>query len=251
MDGSLLKDKSAIITGCNRGIGRAILEKFSNYKANCIACVREESKDFYELCHKLEKKNKKKINIIKLNLLDEDSISNSVKNIFKVTKNIDVLVNNAGILFNSLFQMTSSQKLKEIFQVNFFSQVYLTQLISRVMQKNKKGSIIFISSTSAEGRDYGRFAYSSSKAAISSLARVLAKELGNYNIRVNSINPGLTNTDMMKSNIKKDALDFELKKTSLGRIAESFEVADLVAFLASDLSTYITGQNIRIDGGLQ
>jgi 3-oxoacyl-[acyl-carrier protein] reductase len=154
------------------------------------------------------------------------------------------------ILFNSLFQMTNQKKLKEIFQVNFFSQIHLTQLISREMQKNKKGSIIFISSTSAEGRDYGRFAYSSSKAAISSVTRVLAKEFGSYNIRVNSVNPGLTNTDMMRLNIKKDALDFELKKTSLGRIAETYEIANLVAFLASDLSTYITGQNIRIDGGL-
>lgn len=250
MSSNLLKDKSAIITGCNRGIGKAILENFSNNGAKCFACVREVSEDFNEFCNKLHKKNKNKITIIKLNLLNEFDVSEAVKSIFSVSKNIDVLINNAGILFNSLFQMTNQKKLKEIFQVNFFSQIHLTQLISREMQKNKKGSIIFISSTSAEGRDYGRFAYSSSKAAISSVTRVLAKEFGSYNIRVNSVNPGLTNTDMMRLNIKKDALDFELKKTSLGRIAETYEIANLVTFLASDLSTYITGQNIRIDGGL-
>ena len=186
-----------------------------------------------------------------MDLKDNKTISEAVKKVFNITKKIDILVNNAGILFNSLFQMTSESKLKEMFQINFFSHVHLTQLISREMEKNKKGNIIFISSTSADGRDYGRFAYSSSKAAISSTARVLASELGGRGVRVNSINPGLTNTDMMRKNTKEENIKKELEKTSLNRVAEPIEIANLAVFLGSDLSTYINGQNIRIDGGLQ
>ena len=146
--------------------------------------------------------------------------------------------------------MTSEKKLKEIFEVNFFSHVTLTQLISREMAKNKFGSIIFISSTSAKRNDMGRFAYSSTKAAISSTSRVLAKELGNYKIRVNTICPGLTDTDMSKSNTREDFMKEELNKISLKRLAEPNEIASVAVFLASDLSSYITGQDIIVDGGV-
>ena len=247
----LLKNKNAIITGCNKGIGKAILTEYASNGANCIGCVRKNSEEFLLYCKKLEKENNVNINIVEMDLKDNKTISEAVKKIFNITKKIDILVNNAGILFNSLFQMTSESKLKEMFQINFFSHVHLTQLISREMVKNKKGNIIFISSTSADGRDYGRFAYSSSKAAISSTARVLASELGGRGVRVNSINPGLTNTDMMRKNTKEENIKKELEKTSLNRVAEPIEIANLAVFLGSDLSTYINGQNIRIDGGLQ
>ena len=251
MKSKLLKDKTAIITGCNKGIGKAILTEYVANGANCICCVRNNTTEFSDYCKKLEKENNININIVTLDLKDNKTISEAVRKIFSITRKIDILVNNAGILFNSLFQMTSETKLKEMFQINFFSHVHLTQLISREMVKNKKGNIIFISSTSADGRDYGRFAYSSSKAAISSTARVLASELGGRGIRVNSINPGLTNTDMMRQNTKEENIKKELEKTSLNRIAEPVEIANLAVFLGSDLSTYINGQNIRIDGGLQ
>ena len=107
--------------------------------------------------------------------------------------------------------MTSEKQLQEMFQVNYFSQIYLTQIISRGMAKNKKGNIIFVSSTSAINADYGRFAYSSSKAAILSSAKTLSKELSGYNIRVNSVSPGLTDTDLMSSNTKENILKSELK----------------------------------------
>ena len=118
------------------------------------------------------------------------------------------------------------------------------------MAKNKSGSIIFISSTSAKRNDVGRFAYSSTKAAISSTSRVLAKELGNYKIRVNTICPGLTDTDMSKENTKEDFMKEELKKISLKRLAEPYEIANVAVFLASDLSSYISGQDIIVDGGV-
>jgi 3-oxoacyl-[acyl-carrier protein] reductase len=244
-----LKNKNVIITGCNKGIGKATLEDFAKYGANIFACVRSNSSEFKKFISTLKKKYKVKIYVIKLDLLKKSSISNCVNEIYKINKNIDILVNNAGMLFNSLFQMTSEKQLQEMFQVNYFSQVYLTQIISRGMTKNKTGNIIFVSSTSGINGDYGRFAYSSSKAAILSTVKTLSKELSNYNIRVNAVSPGLTETDLMLSNTKEDIIKSEIEKISLKRIASTNEIADIILFLASEKSSYINGQNIVADGG--
>tara|TARA_B110000211_G_scaffold230371_1_gene289790 strand:- start:11 stop:766 length:756 start_codon:yes stop_codon:yes gene_type:complete len=244
-----LKNKNVIITGCNKGIGKATLENFAKYGVNIFACVRSESKDFKKFTSDLKKKYKVEIYTFRLDLLKRSSIQDCVSKIYKINKNIDILVNNAGILFNSLFQMTSEKQLQEMFQVNYFSQIYLTQIISRGMAKNKKGNIIFVSSTSAINADYGRFAYSSSKAAILSSAKTLSKELSGYNIRVNSVSPGLTDTDLMSSNTKENILKSEIAKISLKRIAKPNEIADVILFLASEKSSYINGQNIIVDGG--
>ena len=251
MQNNNLKGKIAVITGCNKGIGKAILSEYAKNGVNCICCVRSISDDFKTFCENLIKECNVKVSIVKMDLSDNKLVSESVKEIFKISKKIDILVNNAGVLFNSLFFMTSDKQLKNLFQINFFSHVFLTQLITREMIKNKKGNVIFISSTSADGRDYGRFAYSSSKAAISSVTRVLASELGSYGIRVNSINPGLTDTDLMRKNTLEKNIKIELSKTSLNRIASPNEIANVAVFLASDLSSYINGQNLRVDGGLQ
>ena len=246
---SSLKNKNVLITGCNKGIGKATLEGFAKCGANIFACVRSNSSEFKKFISTLKKKYKVKIYVIKLDLLKKSSISNCVNEIYKINKNIDILVNNAGMLFNSLFQMTSEKQLQEMFQVNYFSQVYLTQIISRGMTKNKTGNIIFVSSTSGINGDYGRFAYSSSKAAILSTVKTLSKELSNYNIRVNAVSPGLTETDLMLSNTKEDIIKSEIEKISLKRIASTNEIADIILFLASEKSSYINGQNIVADGG--
>ena len=246
---SSLKNKNVLITGCNKGIGKATLEGFAKYGANIFACVRSNSSEFKKFISTLKKKYKVKIYVIKLDLLKKSSISNCVNEIYKINKNIDILVNNAGMLFNSLFQMTSEKQLQEMFQVNYFSQVYLTQIISRGMTKNKTGNIIFVSSTSGINGDYGRFAYSSSKAAILSTVKTLSKELSNYNIRVNAVSPGLTETDLMLSNTKENIIKSEIEKISLKRIASTNEIADIILFLASEKSSYINGQNIVADGG--
>lgn len=153
------------------------------------------------------------------------------------------------MLFNSLFQMTSENKLNEIFNVNYFSQIFLTQIVSRGMIKNKKGNIIFVASTSGINGDEGRFAYSATKSAIINSTKTLSKELSRYNIRVNSISPGLTKTDLMTNNTKKEVIENEIKKISLKRVAEPQEISNVLLFLASDKSSYINGQNITVDGG--
>ena len=145
--------------------------------------------------------------------------------------------------------MTSEKQLNEIFQVNYFSQIYFTQLITKGMIKNKKGNIIFVSSTSGINGDYGRFAYSSTKAAIINSVKTLSKELSSFNIRVNSISPGLTDTDLMKSNTKENIIQDEVKKITLKRIATALEISKSILFLASEESSYVNGQNLIVDGG--
>ena len=249
MHSNSLKNKNVIITGCNKGIGKATLEDFAKNGANIFACVRNITNDFKIFITKLKKKYQINIEVIKLDLSNTSSISKSVDHIYKINKNIDILVNNAGMLFNSLFLMTSEKKLHEMFQVNYFSQIFLTQIISKGMIKNKSGSIVFVASTSGINGDFGRFAYSSSKAAVLSAVKTLSKELSNYNIRVNAVSPGLTETDLMLSNTKKEVIESEIKKISLKRIANAKEIANVIVFLASQKSSYINGQNIIIDGG--
>lgn len=244
-----LRSKNVIITGCNKGIGKSTLENFAIYGANIFACVKTKTAEFKKFVLKLKKKHKVNIQIVDLDLKNKKSINECVNKISKSTKDIDILVNNAGILFNSLFQMTSEKQIHEMYQVNYFAQIYLTQSISRIMSRNKKGNIIFVSSTSGINNDYGRFLYSNSKASIISLAKTLSKELGVYNIRVNSISPGLTETDLMLNNTKKEIIEEEIKKIVLKRTAKTHEIANLIMFLASDKSSYINGENIVIDGG--
>ena len=199
---------------------------------------------------KLKKKNKNKINIIKLDLSNKEEVKIAANEIISKTSSIDILVNNAAIIHTALFQMTSEKKLKEIFDVNFFSQTTFTQYILKSMMKNKRGSIIYISSSSAIDGNRGRSAYSAAKAALLSQAKTLSKEVGEFNIRVNAIAPGLTKTDMMTENTEKKIIDEVTSQISLKRVASPKEIANVALFLSSDLASYITGQFLRVDGGM-
>ena len=246
----LLKGKTAVITGCNRGIGKNILESFSKNGATVFACVRNIDEEFKSFLNELKQKFNNKIIPIQFDLNDEKNIKESANNILTSNKPIDILVNNAATIHTSIFQMTSVKKLKELFEVNFFSQTIFTQYILKSMIKNKKGSIVYISSSSALDGNEGRSAYSSAKAAIIAQAKVLSRELGVHNIRVNSIAPGLTNTDMMKENHREEIVSDMVSRISLRRIANPEEIANVVLLLSSDLTSYITGQVIRADGGM-
>jgi len=246
----LLKGKTAVVTGCNRGIGKKILEIFSENKATVFACVRNVNEEFKSFLNELTKKFNNQIIPIQFDLIDENKIKVAANDILASNKPIDILVNNAATIHTAIFQMTSIKKLKEVFDVNFFSQTIFTQYILKSMIKNKKGSIVYISSSSALDGNEGRSAYSSTKAAIITQAKVLSRELGVHNIRVNSIAPGLTDTDMMKENHKKEIVNEIISRTSLRRIADPKEIANIVLLLSSDLTSYITGQNIRVDGGM-
>ena len=246
----LLKNKVAVITGSNKGIGKEILKTFSANGADIYACVRNIDDEFSDLISDLEKKYKNKIIPIKLELSNEEEVKNAANEIIKQSKTIDILVNNAGTIHTALFQMTPLKKLEELFKINYFSQTVFTQYISKVMTKKKFGSIIYISSTASIDGNIGRSAYASSKAAMNSHAKVLSKELGSFNIRVNVVAPGLTETDMMSKNTPKNVIEETIAATSLKRIASPKEIANVALFLSSDLSNYITGQIIRVDGGM-
>jgi len=246
----LLKNKTAVITGSNRGIGKEILRLFSQNGANIFACTRDLTEEFNNLIKQTQKDFSNTIIPIKMDLADENSVKKASKEILSEKANIDILINNAGSIQTSLFQMTSIKKMKELFEINFFSQTILTQFIIKSMIKNKCGSIINISSNSAIDGNEGRSSYVSTKAAMISQARVLSRELGPSNIRVNTIAPGLTNTDMMIQNTTKEVIDEIALKTPLRKIAEPKDIANVALFLSSALSGHITGQTIRVDGGI-
>ena len=246
----LLKDKVTVVSGASGDIGKKILEKFSKEGSNIYALARNaEDKEFVEFTENLKKKNNNKIKIIHLDLEKEETIRSSFELIKKDNTNIDILVNNAGTISNSLFQMTSLRTLRNIFEINFFSQFLLTQIYLKLLIKSKKGSVIFVSSNSANENPVGRCAYSASKAALNSLTKTISKEMGVKNLRVNAVLPGLTDTKMAKNFTKDDAIDEYLNDVTLKRIAKTSEIANVIAFLASDKSSYINGQLITIDGG--
>ncbi len=246
----LLKNKNAVVTGCNRGIGNKILEIFSSNGANVFACARNINNDFKSYLDNLKKKFKNEIVPIEFDLNYQDQVKEAANKILASNKPIDILVNNAATIHTGLFQMTSVKKLKEIFETDFFSQTMLTQYILKSMIKNKCGSILYISSNSALDGNEGRSAYSSAKAAIIAQSKSLSREVGIHNIRVNAIAPGLTDTDMMRKNTTKEIINNVILTTSLKRVAAPEEIANAALLLSSDLSSYITGQVIRVDGGM-
>jgi 3-oxoacyl-[acyl-carrier protein] reductase len=246
----LLKNKIAVLTGCNKGIGKEILNLFSKNKAKIYACVRKTNDKFLQDIKILKKNNQNKIIPIEFDLNNEIEVKNAANQIIKSEKKIDIIVNNAGSIHTSIFQMTTSKVIREIFEVNFFSQSIFTQSLLKLMVKNNKGSILFISSSSAIDGNEGRSAYSSSKAAINTLAKILSRELGKFNIRVNTIAPGLTDTDMMRKNTPDNVLNEVISSISLKRVAKPEEIANVALLLSSDLMSYVTGQVIRVDGGM-
>jgi len=244
----LLKNKTAILTGCNRGIGKSILEIFAENGCNIFACSRTESDEFSSSISNLVEKYHVEITPIYFDLKHADQIKEATKKIISSKQNIDILVNNAGIASGSFFQMLSIKETKEIFEINFFSQLLFTQTIARYMSRSKNGSIINIASTAGLIGDLGTVSYGSSKAALIYATKSIATELGPMNIRVNAIAPGITKTDMfiqMDEKIVENAMD----SSALKRPAEPYEIANVALFLASDLSSYLTGQVIRVDGG--
>ena len=186
---------------------------------------------------------------IYIDLNDEAEIAIGIKQIIQERLSIDILVNAAGVVSpNRLIQMTPLAEMHRVMQVNFFAAVQICQLVSRVMCRQKKGSIINIASIAGIDGDLAQLEYASSKAALICATKKMAYEWGNYGVRVNAIAPGLTETKMLDT--MDDQVTIEMvKKNTLGRKGKPHEVANLCVFLADEQSSYITAQTIRIDGG--
>lgn len=245
----LLAGRTALITGSASGIGKAVVQLFAEEGANVYAHARVRTAAFEEFVSKVAEETGRKIVPIYFDLLDSAAVDGGVKEILKKDKNVDILVNNAGSAGeNRLFQMTKMEDIKKLFQINFFAPIAITQLVSRVMGRKRHGSIVNVTSVAALDGDPAQLEYSASKAALACATKKLAIELGAQGIRVNAVAPGMADTKMlnqMQDEVEKDYL----RRSILGRRGTPEEIANLIAFLASENASYITGQIWRVDGG--
>ena len=244
----MLTGKNAIITGSNRGIGLAVVEVFAEQGATVWACARTQSEEFEGRLEEIASKNSAAVTPVYFDVSDKAAAKEAVRKIGRAAGKIDILVNNAGVSFEGFFSMTSFETMQKTMEVNFLSQVYLAQLVSRYMMKAKAGSIVNVASVAGIESEEGGIAYGSSKAAVIFATKTMSLELGPYGIRVNSVSPGFIDTDMWAG--RKDEIKEKiLSETPLRRQGEPREAANAILFLASDLSSYITRQNIVVDGG--
>jgi len=238
-----------LITGCNRGIGKALAEKFASEGCHIIACVRNPDDAFLEFLSMLEQRYSVSCKAYRMDLSDDESIRQTIKELFSSKVKIDVLINNAGVVAKGVLQMTTMKQLKDVFQVNFFGHVLLTQGISKIMMRQKAGNIINMCSIGGIDAYPAYVSYGCSKAALIYFTKTMSQELAPYGIRVNGIAPSMTDT-RMKDEMGAEANEEIMRRTAMKRIADPKEIADLAYYLASDRSSFITGQIIRIDGGM-
>ncbi len=245
----MFKNKTAFISGCNRGIGKNICLKFLQNGANIICGIRKYDKKLEELFINKKKYKTQKVTFIEFELNDQKNLKKIIQNSNLQKKRIDFLINNAAIAHGSIFEMTKIEKVKEVFEVNFFSQLSLTQLLIRSLKKSKTASIINIGSISGLVPERGNIAYGTSKSALMFASKILANELSNYNIRVNSIAPSIVNDGMSKmmNEISKNRINnLSYNKNMLA----PKDVSELVLFLCSENAKFINGTTLRVDGGM-
>lgn len=244
-----MSGRNVIITGANRGIGLAMVRAFGETGDNIWACARTKTDEFERVLQDVEKENNIWIKPVYFDLLDEQKIRETVKrDIFSEKKDIDILINNAGIAHGGLMTMTPMSKIREVYEVNVFAHIQMMQLIARQMMKQKRGCIINMCSVGGIEHNPGYLAYGSSKAALLWITKSVSKELGQYNIRVNGIAPGLVNTDM--GNYKnEDEIEKVMCRMTLKRMGTPEEIAQAAVYLASEDAAYMTGQIMVLDGG--
>ncbi len=245
----LLEGKNAVITGCLQGIGLATMNLFAENGANIWACCLHEDADWLEHVHQLEAAQNVTITPLYFDLLQPEQIKAGFKTIMSAKKPVDALVNIAGMANDALFHMITMEQMKKTFEVNFFSQMLLTQYVTKLMVRQKSGSVISISSIAALDGNPGQLSYSASKAALIGATKTLSAELGEHGIRVNAIAPGVIKT-AMTDKLTLEVIERLMIPSHLKHLGLPEDVGNLIVFLASDMSRYITGQIIRVDGGI-
>ena len=251
----MIKNKNIIITGAFQGIGKETVKVFAENGANVFACsipiIDINKKDEFEkFCNELETNNNVFVKPIYFDMCDDEQIKNAVKQIQQTKTQIDGLINIAGINRDACFGMITEKDLEDTFKINVFSQIIFTQYIVRLINRNNNSaSIIFTSSIAAINGNIGQVSYGASKAALIGAMKSMCKELGLKGIRINCIAPGVIKSPMTE-NINKDLLNNNIRAMDIPHIGNPLDVAKLYMFLISDLSKHITGQVIKIDGGM-
>tara|TARA_Y100000588_G_scaffold118104_1_gene129253 strand:- start:493 stop:1260 length:768 start_codon:yes stop_codon:yes gene_type:complete len=243
-----LKNKCAIITGSSRGIGKEIAINLAKNGCN-IYLISRSINDLKVVKNEILSNYNVKVNAISLDISDFEDVNKTFESIISKEGSIDILINNAGITKDNLIMRMSSEDWKKVIDINLNGYFNCSKSIIKQMIKQKNGKIINISSIIGQKGNSGQSNYAASKAGIIGLTKSLAKEVGSRNINVNAIAPGYIETDMTDSLNDQSKQDF-LNSIPLKRFGKTEEVANLVCFLCSNLSNYITGQVINIDGGL-
>ena len=237
--------KNVMITGAKGGMGKAFVESFAKAGYNIVACIREENNEFSTFVNSIIKQYEVDIYQCYFDVKDNIKMKSEVMRIIKEIGSIDVLINNAGIAHAGYLSMTKVETIREIFEVNYFSYLELTQLVLKRMIRNKRGSIINMSSIAADDMKAGNSAYGASKAAVTAWTKTLAAEVAPFGIRVNALAPGMIDTSMSNTwNVEA-----AIQMSDMKRLAEPMEIAEVALFLASDEASFINGQTIRINGG--
>ena len=240
--------KVAFITGATRGIGKSIALKLASCGYDIAINYRTENDDLTELLNEIKGFNVRCIAVCG-DVSDFEACTNMIKQIISEFGKIDVLVNNAGITRDMLLMRMKESDFTDVIDVNLVGTFNITKNVIPYMMKQKNGRIINISSVVGITGNAGQTNYSASKAGIIGFTKSLAKEVGSRNILVNAVAPGFIQTDM--TDILKDEIKQELiKNIPLKRFGNATDVANVVKFLASKESSYITGQVINIDGGM-
>ena len=240
-----MKDKVILVTGANRGIGLNIIQRLKYDGYTVIGTSRTD--DGANIISQEINSNGGKG--LKMDVTNQESINSAIKNIQDEYGALYGLVNNAGITNDNLLMRMTEEQWLSVIETNLTSIYRVTKSIVKDMMKARQGRIVNIGSIVGMMGNAGQSNYSASKSGLLGFTKSLARELSSRNINVNSISPGFIDTDMTKA-LTDDQIDNLSKNIPLGRIAESSEVSSVVSFLLSDDSSYITGENINVNGGL-
>jgi 3-oxoacyl-[acyl-carrier protein] reductase len=235
----LLKNKVCIITGAAQGIGKGIAERFTADGAKVYACD----------CQEFQPENEGVIPLC-FDVSDAAAVKSAMMQVFKAEGRIDVLVNNAGVVFNRKIGMIRRDETELMFRVNVIAVIEMVQLVSRLMARNGGGSIVNIASVTAQLGSPGQSAYSATKGAVISFTKSAAKELAPQGIRVNAVAPGIVKTERFAELYESDGskIDKRISRIGLGRLGTPEDIANACAFLASDRARYISGEILGVNG---
>lgn len=244
----LLKDKIAIVTGGTRGIGRAISILFAEEGARVVANFSKDVEAAESLISEAQSR-RLNIGLFKADVTQFDQVKEMVEDVFAEYGRIDILVNNVGLIRDNFLMLMSDEDWDSLMKANLKSLFYCCKAVVRKMIPGKRGNIVNISSVSGIIGTSGQTNYAATKGGMISFTKSLARELGPFNIHVNAVAPGLIESEVL-SRMPKEKVQAIVKSSSLGRIGKPEEVARVVLFLASEHSSYITGQTLVVDGGI-